>query len=357
MNTIYSYQEILAVARQLEKDIRQLQIDQLEVHEAVKNYLRFDLKKLEYVSECNAFMLFHALLGQSKISSETLIIDHGAGIGLFAMLVKRMGFLCLCHDISPEYIKGIQQLGRILNALPDYYVTGDTSELVRFCKDEKLRVSALASRNVIEHLPDYRQFFKDIFQISAVGFSMMITTSANIHHPVVRYIHKKIHFQYEYFGTNTDMDNPTLNNRQSGMALRREIIHQSFPQLDKNELELLAKNNRGFTKPVILQRVQRYLSSKTLALPLHHPTNTCDPISGVWVERLVPVSAYRKAAEEAGFNFEPIKGFYNTHYSKPVYNLLAGVMNKILALLPDNHVSASPFLAMKLSHKNESTQH
>lgn len=353
MNNSYSYREILAAARQLEKDICQLDIQKLDVHEAVLSYLRFDLQKIQYVSECNAFMLYHILSDRQNINPQTLIIDHGAGIGLFALLVKRMGLSCLCHDISPEYIAGIKQLGHILNAQPDEYVVGDTNELVHFCRQGKLEVSALASRNVIEHLPDYKSFFKGIHQIASAGFTMLITTSANIHNPIVRHIHKKIHYQYENYGSNSDMDNPTLNSRNCGMALRKEILAESFPHLSDDILEVLAKNNRGFTKENILQRVQTYLNTGYLPDPLDHPTNTCDPITGVWVERLVPVADYRQAALDAGFRFQTLKGFYNTHYSKSVYNWAAQWMNKMLNLLPGDHVAFSPFLAMKLSQKNE----
>ncbi|MBK9108425.1 MAG: methyltransferase domain-containing protein [Saprospiraceae bacterium] len=354
MKKYFSYQEILEVARQLEKDIRQLDILQLDVHEAVKSYLRFDLKKLQYVSECNAFMLYHILYGRQNLQPQTLIVDHGAGIGLFAMLVKRLGLSCLCHDISPEYIDGIKHLGFVLNAMPDEFVTGDTNELVEFCKERKLQIAALASRNVIEHIPDYSTFFKELHQIATPGFIILITTSANIHNPIVRYIHKKIHKQYENFGSNSDMDNPTLNNRNCGMALRKEIIQEVFPDLHDDVLNLLAKNNRGFTKDIIIQRVQSFIKSGVLPSPIDHPTNTCDPITGVWVERLVPVSDYQKAAMDADFQFETLKGFYNTHYSKSIYNSAAKWMNKILNVLPDDHVALSPFLAMKLSQNHES---
>lgn len=351
MGSTYTYQNILTKARQLEKDIRNLDIERIQVHESVKSYLRFDLKKLSYVTDCNAFLLHHALKDMPAIDESSVLIDHGAGIGLFALLVKRVGLSCLCHDISPEYIEGIRELGRLLDATPDFFVVGDTMDLVDFCKSNHLHIKALVSRNVIEHLPDYKIFFKELFMLSEQPFTMIFSTSANIHNPMVRHIHRKIHHNYEYHGAPAEMDNPTLNSANCGMVLRKEIIRNEFPNLNEDLLNKLAVLNRGFTKHDILERVKLFSESGVLPKPLPHPSNTCDPYTGVWVERLVPVSDYRHSATDAGFEFQTLKGFYNTHYAKSILNLIALLLNFILKLLPSRHVSLSPFLAMKLTKR------
>lgn len=348
---LYSFEEILQVARQLEKDIIKLDFESLDLHESVKSYFRFDLTKIKYVSECNAYIIFN-ILNSLKINlKDHLIIDHGAGLGFFSFLLKRLGAQCICHDISIEYIEGIKILAQELNSIPDYYVIGDTDKLIEFCTTQMLKPTGLGSRNVIEHLPDYQQFFNQLSVLSPVSFCAVITTSANIHNPIVRKIHHKIHQQYENLGSNIDMDNPSINSANCGMKLRIEIIQTHFPKLDQKTIIKLAKNNRGFVKSKIINRVNEYLNTYILPLPFPEPSNTCDPLTGAWVERLVLANDYKNAANFAKFNFEILPGFYNTQYESILKNLIASLLNKFLFRKNPWRLMMSPFLAMKLIKK------
>lgn len=344
----YSFSSILEVSRQLEQDIIHLDFESLNLHERVKSYFRFDLGKIKYVSECNAFILFH-ILNDSLINiQDHIIIDHGAGIGFFSFLVKRIGAKCISHDISEEYLEGIKILAKELNAEPDYYILGDTDILVEYCNSNRIKPTGLGSRNVIEHLPDYAQFFKQLSVLKSDKFNSVITTSANIHNPIVKQIHRKIHSKYETLGSNMDMDNPTLDTANCGMKLRSEIIKNQFPELDQKLIEKLAKRNRGFVKAQIIERTQAYIQTGLLPVLSQDSTNTCDPFTGAWVERLVSVNEYERAAQNAQFKFSIIAGFYNTQYHSKFKNIIAIILNKILKLNPPFKLQLSPFLAMKL---------
>lgn len=344
-----NFKTIRKHARKLEEDLRQLPVESLGVHPSVLSYFRFDLHKLRYVCDVNAHLLFHALKDLNHVNEQTCIIDHGAGIGFFSMLVKRCGLHCISHDIAPDYIEGIKKLGHALNALPDHFVTGDTEALIEYCAHYKLQISALVSRNVIEHVPDYLKLFRQLASLPSGQVNLVFSTSANTHHPMVRRLHHKIHARYEKEGSNTDMDNPELNASNCGMRIREQIIQERHPQMSEDVVRRLAENNRGFTREEIFVRVEQFLHSGTLP-PVHkHPTNTCDPLSGAWVERLVDARDYRHAAREAGFSFQLLNGFYNTHYSRVWMNLVAHGLNLLLRLLPHGTVWLSPTLVMKLS--------
>jgi len=346
-----TYSEILKVSLQLEKDLVNLDFEALPIHEGVKSYYRFDLTKIRYVSECNAFILFHILKDVTKKLSETLIIDHGAGLGFFSFLVKRLGMQCICHDISTEYIEGIKIIGKELYSLPDHFVTGDTDILIKYFQINSLEPDGLGSRNVIEHIPDYKQFFNELNLLSKPGFAAVITTSANMHNPLVKKIHLKIHDQFENVGILTDMDNPILNTSNCGMKMRSELIRKHVPELDEKTNQILTKLNRGFVKQEIIDRVNNYLLTGQFPAPHPDPSNTRDPITGAWVERLVAYTDYKKAAESSSFQFEVIPGFYNTHYKFTIKNVVSRLLNFILKINSPWSVNLSPFLAMKLKKK------
>jgi 2-polyprenyl-3-methyl-5-hydroxy-6-metoxy-1,4-benzoquinol methylase len=348
-----THSEILKIALQLEKDLINLDFESLPIHRSVKSYYRFDLSKIRYVSECNAFILFHILNGLQSNSVIPLIIDHGAGLGFFSFLIKRLGLQCICHDISKEYIDGIKIIGKELYAEPDHFVTGDTDALIEYCQTYKLKPDGLGSRNVIEHIPDYRQFFKDLRELSQPGFIAVITTSANMHNPLVKKLHENIHKQYEYEGSSTDMDNPTLNSSNSGIKIRSEIIRSYFSGLDEKTVYMLAELNRGFTKVEIIQRTEEFLRTNMLPTLHHEPTNTRDPYSGAWVERLVSYNDYKKSAESNSFSFTLLPGFYNTHYSSGLKNIFSSILNLSLKIKNPWSVNLSPFLAMKMERREE----
>ncbi len=331
---------------QLQRDLLNLDIDALELPESVKSYFRYDLNKLSYVSRCNAFLLYH-VLKDNKAKDQGYIVDHGAGIGLFSFLVKRMGYSCISHDIFEEYLDGIRKMGRALKALPDLFVLGDTDALISYCHFHDYKVIGLASRNVIEHLPDYKQFFKDVFHLGD-SIQLVISTSANIHNPIVKQIHHRIHRQYENEGTRLDMDQFEMDQTKSGMSLRSEIIKSSFPDLAPDLIKELAILNRTFVKPDIIQRTEYYVKTgRWPSIPLEE-SNSCDPLTGAWVERLVSFSDYQAAARESGFSIEALPGFYNTHYSSPLKNLAAAFLNVFLKFKHPFLLNISPFLAMKL---------
>lgn len=344
-----SLKRIQEVAFQLQEDLLQLDIDALDVSESVKSYFRYDLTKLAYVSKCNAFILYHLLLNTNSQKSNSIIVDHGAGIGLFSFLVKRMGYTCISHDLFDEYLDGIRKIGTALNARPDYFVLGDTNALVAYCHFHDLTILGLASRNVIEHLPNYQEFFNEISSLGAEGFRLVITTSANIHNPLVKRLHLKIHKEYEYKGSRVDMDHPDLDESLSGIQLRSALIKNQFSQLDSDTIRTLAILNRGYTEKEILQRSAYYIKSGHWPAPPQEHSNTCDPISGAWVERLVTYSDYQYAAQVAGFSMEALAGFYNTNYSSFLKNCVSFVLNGLLKFKHPFILNLSPFLAMKLT--------
>ncbi len=348
-----SYKQVLSCARALESDLRKLDIENLQVPEGVRAYYRFDIQKLSYVSECNAFILYHLVRDNAKPWNEISIIDHGTGIGFFAFLVKKMGALCICHDLRKEYLEGVKQLGAALSLKPDHYVLGDTDALVNYCKENTIYPDGLASRNVIEHIPDFYQLFMQLRELGKPGWQLLFSTSANTHNPMVLRIHRKIHHQYEYVGSQMDMDDPRIDAENCGMKIRSEIIRKQFPELDEHTVATLAENNRGYAGQHLLDRVQEYVDSGVIPSPLPHPTNTCDPHTGAWVERLVPLDEYKTAAYQAGFSLQQINGFYNVHYSGFLKRLVAYLLNAILGLKESGFIALSPFLAMKLTRLSD----
>jgi hypothetical protein len=200
-------------------------------------------------------------------------------------------------------------------------------------------------------MPDYRDFFYDLAMLSDPGFTAVITTSANMHNPLVKRLHVKIHRQYEEIGSSMDMDDLNVNSENCGMVIRTNLIKAYFPTLDDDILLKLARNNRGFVEQDIVERVKAYLATNQLPEEFNEPGNTRDPFTGAWVERLVSYQDYKEAAELQLFKFELLQGFYSRNYKSGLKNLASSVLNLILKMKLPWSVNLSPFLAMKLIKK------
>lgn len=343
------FSKIMSVALALEKEIIDLDFESLALHSSVKSYYRFDLTKIRYVTQCNAFILHHILNGLDKPIQEITIVDHGAGLGFFSFLVKKLGARCISHDLSEEYLDGIKTIGTKLNLAPDEYVLGGTEALATFVLQNNIHIDGIGSRNVIEHIPDYREFFKTLNSFLKSPCNVVITTSANMHHPMVKKIHEKIHAQYELVGSGMDMDDPTINEAQCGIKIRSALIQTHFPILSSDEVKRLAILNRGFTEALIVQRIENYIKTGILPTPHSDPTNTCDPYTGTWVERLVSIQDYKNAAVQHQFEFKHLSGFYSTSYSAWYKNMMGLFLNLLLIIPGPWRIHISPFLAMKLT--------
>ncbi len=347
-------EDILAKARRVESDLRALDLNSLALTEIGKSYFQFNLTKLKFISEINSFILYH-LIKEIKIAdlSKITIIDHGAGIGFLGLLAKRIGVSkIICHDISSDMIHDCQIISEKFGVPFDHYVVGDTTELVNYCNYKGLVVHGLASRNVIEHVYDLNDFFSQLSQIPGKNFIMIITTSANIHNPVVHWQHKKIHHQYEYDGANTDMMKSDIQKDQSGRNVRKKIIKEIVKDINDFQLDQLITNTRG----LVLEEIQEYarhfkLTGEVLSLK-EKLSNTLDPYHRSWVERLVPWKDYKNISLKFGFEAKSIGGFYNKHYRSLGARIASSILNLFIIMLPAFHRNISPFLAMKFIRKH-----
>ncbi|MCC6815124.1 MAG: hypothetical protein IT267_01780 [Saprospiraceae bacterium] len=342
--------EVIAHSKELESLILKINFKEIGLSKMGESYFAYNLEKLTYNNQSNVLSLTHILdkLPDKRID-ELCLIDHGAGIGFFGLLAKKVGIgNIICHDLSEEMIHDCKIISKILNLEFNYYITGDTDSLVEFCKTNKLMVDGLSSRNVIEHIPDLDQFFELISHLPSSKLVLMISTSANIHNPVVHRLHRNIHKHYEWNGSSTNMTSGDYDKTNSGRNLRRKIIVKYLPELTENQLDKFINNTRGLTANQIINCINQYKLDKTFPVLTARFSNTRDPFTGTWVERLVPFYEYKLIVEKYGFTIESIPGFYNQNYKKLLFSLIAQVLNCIIKLIPNFHRTISPFLAMRM---------
>lgn len=342
-----NFQKILETAAKLEYLIKNLKISDLSLSNYGISYLHYNSLRFSFTSFSNATVLYKIIEKSGKPLDEMVIVDHGGGIGFFSFLCKMLGIgTVVYHDINKELASDAQILSGELSLPIEHMVVGDTKDLVEYCNTNNIIVNALGSRNVIEHIPDYYLFFMELSKLKSRKIVMQITTSANIHNPIIRHQHRKLHKRYDTLGPYSDMSQSQVLNEFSGNNLRKEILFSSG--ISTPDLDALVLLTREMDADQIKKAAKDYIQKGIWPPKPMDKSNTRDPIYGAWVERLVPYPEYKKAANNAGFKIEYFIGEYDENYSNGFKKFLAKTLNMVLRLTPILKKQMSAYLSFRV---------
>lgn len=109
------------------------------------------------------------------------------------------------------------------------------------------------------------------------------------------------------------------------LYLTRAIHNKTLPGFLPKEVETWARQTRGLTYPDI----QKAIEEKSLPIP-EDPYNTCDPATGNWTERILPIQTYEDLLAPYRFKLKVEKGFYNADRSNRVLSLICKSINALI---------------------------
>ena len=293
------------------------------IHHHLGNRLFFSIQN-------SAHILYDAAKLCGKPLQEINAIDYGAGLGTLFMLGGMLGFKRFDYnDHLPEWQSTAKAVCKEAGITIDDYVTGDINAVSDFAGSKNIRYDMVVSRNVIEHIYSLPEFYSVIFKHNpkAIVYS---TTTANFHNPAMRlyhiYIHKKVEKQYY-------------------KQQRTDEIKKLQPSIKSNDLERLAELTRGKAQQDFIDAINNFVNDKPVFSDSSLRSNTCDCITGVWIEHLLTSKEHCEIAKKAGFKIEYAAGYWDTHYGSKAMNILSVLFNKIISLFGKNKaVSLSPFV-------------
>jgi hypothetical protein len=237
-------------------------------------------------------------------------VDYGGGHGLLSCLAKEAGFpRVIYNDIFDQCCEDARALAQHLGCPADEYICGDIHAVRESLKTNPPGVCALASVNVIEHIYDMDEFIKVAASLSDGPMTLVLSTSANPLNPIIRRRHFRQHREWEFEDGPHEGSYP-MDTVKAFLSVRREIVKQCAPQLSAADVEQLAAATRGMRKDDIESCVRQFEKTKVMPARPVHPTNTCDPLTGSWQERLLDIRAVSRTLEAAGFAVEVLGGYY-----------------------------------------------
>jgi hypothetical protein len=243
------------------------------------------------------------------------LVDFGCGNGLLGLFARHCGFdKVALVDVDEGFLHAASalatQLGIDVALRNDLPATGYRS---------------LVGTDVVEHIYDLSAFMRSTGGLERVT----LTTSANTQNWLKARVIKKFQRIDELRGTP-----PAVGNRwtavSSFLEQRYTIIEAAAPGLDV--AWQLAERTRGQRREDIQTAVKKYLATGALPPPPTHHTNTCDPETGSWTERLLYPAEYRRCFAHGGFTLAIRTGGYNTYEGGVKSLLLKGV--NVLASSP-----------------------
>lgn len=330
----------------LYNDLKKLDIQALDISDYNKNYLTDYQKRLYYGIETGLFILAHGLNKCNKAPENIALVDHGGGTGILSMLAEKCGFSkVIYNDIYEPSCHDAAVIAGALKSSATHYVHGDIQQLSNFLKGAEIAIDLMISRNVFEHIYDAPLFLKTCAELPGEDLVLFFATTSNPHNPAVKLYTRKLQRQAEWKGFSSRWGKASDNIRAL-REVRKEIILSTGSSLSQKELELLISHTRGLLKDQIVQGVQQYKTSGKLPRPYDAEGNTCDPFSGNWTERLTRVEVIEKWFLDAGFNYETINGFYDTHYRQSWKNLVSNSLNAFIQPRSKSGLFFCPFIGL-----------
>ena len=278
--------------------LKNIDYDSLPISDYSRQYIKRMLPVIDYYLDIYHRSLRQMIEALGKTPADITMVDYGGGHGFLSLTAKDMGVGRIIYiDFNPQAVETVKALSKELGKGPDEVLLGDAGVLRQWCDDNGVTPDALLGMDVIEHIYRLEDFFADTYAANPNIF-MLFTTGSTPYNPwVVRRLHRIM--QADELG----------HNGQPGFfQLRKEHILKHFPEMKDLEADIWATSTRGLTYPDTLTAVDTHTPNKDI-----DAYNTCNPATGSWTERILPIAAYQALVRPYHANVSVRLGYYNTH--------------------------------------------
>ena len=333
-------------ARSIHLELSKIDLKKAGISEYNQRYLSTKIKDPQIHWPINTYMMSWLLNIANVAPKDSVLIDYGGGSGTISLLAKKLwvGIVIYC-DIYDVSCKDAQVIGNLLGCEADFYVEGDINDLINFCHSSQLNCNIFASHDCIEHIYNIESFLRSIKDLSTGRILFWLSSSANTLRRKTRRTLEKQQIRCEIKDREAECGHKERDTLRSFISIRKEMIRKVSSELDEREVEELAKRSRGLMREDILILAQQYLSNRLLLLPPKpmHPTNTCDPYTGNWIERLMDPFYLKKILEDSGSSAEIKTGYWDTTKNPMWKTIIKCILNILLSVLGKKALFLAPY--------------
>lgn len=312
-------------------------------------YAKHLLAHLSYYTAIYEQMIVQALKTANKPAASLTVLDFGCGNGLMGLFAKEYGFkkVWLC-DRSVEFLAAAKKTADATGIRPDGFINGEAEAVNQYFAQKGERPDLLLASDVIEHIYDLDSFFCHLHLLNPNLISVF-TTASNPFNPLkIKWLHK-IQHRDEWTGYAALTEDERAANGLAALSFldqRKEIIRLHFPQLDEPLALQLARQTRGKFLKDIIEAVQQFMRNGVLPVPPTDPYWVCDPYTGSWTERILPLRIYEELFSRYGYSLRLVNGFYNAGSGGAVKKAMATCVNWLINVSPNTGQYIAPYVVL-----------
>jgi len=311
-----------------EQLLAKVDVDKLSPHAYCRHYFERIRSNSGYYLKIYTAVL-EEVLANSKFGMDKIVLmDYGCGNGVLGLFAKHCGFSkVLFCDLDSYFIAATDHLSQQLNIMHDGLLCGDVSTVRWRFFDQG--INALVGTDVIEHIYDLNEFFRILKLLDNFMVTVM-TTSSNPENPFIERRLRALHKRDEWKGLSPEKAALTGElPHESFRAIREKMIRRSIPAASDKIVKMLVKVTRGMDKKDLLTYLEIYQVNKRMPPPLTDHTNTCNPLTSSWTERILSLREYQNIYNTQGYvvSFKP--GFYDIN-KKGWKRQAALLMNRLI---------------------------
>ena len=344
-------QQIILATQRLFSKLDLLNPHEIEISQTSKDYLTRYIQNGPFYKSVYSQLLQKVFRKLKKPLTESVFIDYGGGCGILSFLARELGFRTVIYnDINEKSLNDALAISRSLGFSIDYYIKGDAEEFVNALIRYNIYPDIICSFDVLEHIYDLSSWIRHIARLS--GLTLLSMTSANPKNPYIVCKLKKLHKLSEYHGYEKNIRNGDKYSDGSFLKEREIIIRNKFPILDDNEVKLLSVTCRGLKINEIEKVVTDYISDGEIKYKMCHPTNTCDPYTGSWTERLIDLENIKTIIENNNMKADYTVSYYS-YSRKRILNLVKILLNFIIKISGSAGLYLSPTVTLEMEKSPE----
>lgn len=325
-------------ANKLTRELQAIDFDRLPISDYNKTYIRQLLPVMPYYMRIYTRCLQQTVKAADCPVEEITMVDYGGGSGFLSMLANMSGIGKVIYiDINPHSAETITVLKALTGYGPDVILTGDSSDLLSWCKENVMLPQLLIATDVIEHMYDLSLFFDDLIRANP-EMDMLFTTASTPYNPYVKRKLRRFMVDCE----RGDIVTPNY------LTKRMTFIQENYPELDLEQIMTWAVSTRGLIYPDIRKAVANGQLPKNV-----DKYNTCDPETGNWAERILPINDYAAIISPYGYTLKSGKGFYNDKRGNMLTALAMKLLNVLITVTGKWGFYLAPFITLSMTKTGE----
>lgn len=332
--------------RELFSGLSQAYKQGLDISEYSGQYLEKYLHNSTYFISFYSQVLKKSLERLNKPVAESVFVDYGGGCGILSLAASLIGFkTVIFNDIYENQLIDAKKISRRTGIPVDHFICGDAEAFVNKLKVLNVHPDLICSVDVIEHIYDLDRWFKSVSKLD--NFTLIFVTGANTNNPVIKRRLKKKQIIAEYHGCekNVRIDDTFFNT--SFLEEREKIIMQKYAGLSGEEIKLLASESRGLKRDDIENMIDHYLKTGITEYHPDHPTNSCDPYTGSWAERLIDLRKLKDMVKSNGMEVDITNSVYSYSDDK-LLNSVKKALNLLIKVAGPHCLFLSPNITIEI---------